>query len=235
MARCPWSASAIPSSRASAWSGRNGRWSAIFARRLHGRLQRPVRWRACGLKWRRFDDDPRADRSRRAGGGCLHRLGRRQRCRAWRQRREVYSQPRRLAATLRRKSPHSALVFAGIPPLDRFPALPWPLGAVLGARAARLQAAAQAAAREMNTICFDFPADLPPGGFASDGFHPAEDACDAWAGWLLEAWLSRTSRPARLIANQHRHQRDDRDWQHEADHDRRILVEGIVVLRSRIR
>ena len=47
-------------------------------------------------------------------------------------------------------------------------------------------------------LCFDFPPELPAGGFAPDGFHPASPACDVWAGWLLEAWLSRPSRPASL-------------------------------------
>jgi lysophospholipase L1-like esterase len=100
-----------------------------------------------------------------------------------------------IAATLHRKSPQAALIFAGIPPLDRFPALPWPLGAVLGARAARLQVATRAVAVDLRATCFDFPAELPPGGFAPDGFHPASQACDAWAEWLLEAWLSHPPRP----------------------------------------
>jgi lysophospholipase L1-like esterase len=167
-----------------------------FARRLHGRLQRAVRWRACGLN----GADSTTIRERiapvaPAADVYIVSAGVNDAVRGVSVA-EFTANLAGLAATLRRKSPHSALVFAGIPPLERFPALPWPLGAVLGARAARLQAAARAAAREMNTICFDFPADLPPGGFARDGFHPAEDACDAWAGWLLEAWLSRTSRPA---------------------------------------
>ena len=169
-----------------------------FARRLHEWSGRPVRWRACGvngadstmIRERIAPVAPAADVyvvsagvNDAVRGVSVARFS---------------ANLAEVAATLRRKSPQAALVFAGIPPLDRFPALPWPLGAVLGARAARLQAASRAAAPEMHAVCFDFPANLPAGGFARDGFHPAEDACDTWAGWLLEAWLSRTSRPASL-------------------------------------
>ena len=169
-----------------------------FARRLHERSGRPVRWRACGvngadstmIRERIAPVAPAADVYIVSAGvnDAVRGVGTTR----------FAANLAEIAATLRRKSPQAALVFAGIPPLDRFPALPWPLGAVLGARAARLQAAARAAAPGMHAICFDFPANLPPGGFARDGFHPAEAACDAWAGWLLEAWLSRTSHPASL-------------------------------------
>jgi lysophospholipase L1-like esterase len=167
-----------------------------FARRLHERSGRPVRWRACGLngadstmiRERIAPVAPAADVyivsagvNDAVRGVSVARFS---------------TNLVEVAATLRRKSPQAALVFAGIPPLDRFPALPWPLGAVLGARAARLQAAARAVAADLRTVCFDFPADLPPGGFARDGFHPAAEACDAWARWLLDAWLSPAERPA---------------------------------------
>lgn len=167
-----------------------------FARRLHERSGRPVRWRACGVngadsamvRQRIAPVAPAADVyivsagvNDAVRGVSVARFS---------------ANLAELAATLRRKSPQAALVFAGIPPLDRFPALPWPLGAVLGARAARLQAAIRSTAGDLRAVCYDFPADLPPGGFALDGFHPAADACDAWAGWLLDAWLSPASRPA---------------------------------------
>ncbi len=167
-----------------------------FARRLHERSGRPVRWRACGvngadstmIRERIAPVAPAADVyvvsagvNDAVRGVSVARFS---------------ANLAEVAVTLRRTSPQAALVFAGIPPLDRFPALPWPLGAVLGARAARLQAATRSTARDLGAVCFDFPADLPPGGFAPDGFHPASQACDIWAEWLLETWLSRPSRPA---------------------------------------
>ena len=69
-------------------------------------------------------------------------------------------------------------------------------GALLGERAARLQAAVRELAPRLDLVCFDFPPELPAGGFARDGFHPGSQACDEWAGWLLDAWLSRPARAA---------------------------------------
>ena len=167
-----------------------------FARRLHERTGRPVRWRACGvngadstmIRERIAPVAPAADVYIVSAGvnDAVRGVGTT----------TFAANMAAVAEILRHKSPQAVLIFAGIPPLDRFPALPWPLGAVLGARAARLQEAARAVAPGTHAICFDFPANLPAGGFARDGFHPAEAACDAWAGWLLEAWLSRTGRPA---------------------------------------
>lgn len=87
---------------------------------------------------------------------------------------------------LREKAPASGFLFAGVPPLERFPALPAPLNSLLGAQARDLQqAAADALAGRPRTYCYFFPATVPPGEFARDGFHPAESAVLAWAGALL--------------------------------------------------
>ena len=75
---------------------------------------------------------------------------------------------------------------AGVPPLERFPALPAPLNTLLGAQARDLQqAAATALAGRPRTYCYFFPTTIPPGDFARDGCHPAESAVLAWAGELL--------------------------------------------------
>ncbi len=167
-----------------------------FARRLHERSGRAVQWQACGvngadstmIRERIAPAAPAADFYIVSAGvnDAVRGVGTT----------KFAADLAAVATTLRRKSPQAALVFAGIPPLDRFPALPWPLGAVLGARAARLQAAINAIAGDLRAVCFDFPADLPAGGFARDGFHPAADACDQWASWLLEACFSPADQPA---------------------------------------
>lgn len=100
----------------------------------------------------------------------------------------------RALAALRRRSPDATVIFTGVPPLSMFPALPSPLGPLLGERARRLQAAAREVVMRADGLCFDFPGTLPPGGFARDGFHPAAAACGEWAEWLLELWLSRPER-----------------------------------------
>jgi lysophospholipase L1-like esterase len=90
---------------------------------------------------------------------------------------------------LRRKAPESDVVFAGVPPLQCFPALPWPLGAMLAHRATQLQAVAAAiTSRYQRALCFNFPTTMPAEQFASDSFHPAEVACQQWAEGLLALW-----------------------------------------------
>lgn len=79
-----------------------------------------------------------------------------------------------------------AIVFAGIPPLEVFPALPWPLSRVLGARARALQAAAVELTGRRGLRVVNFPARIDPAGFAADGFHPGESGCAAWARWVAD-------------------------------------------------
>lgn len=161
-----------------------------FARRLHERTARPVAWRAHGCNGA-------------TSASIAERLATRVKPA------DVYlvsagvndvthgvaagrfaANIARLLGTLRGRSPGALIIFTGIPPLAMFPALPWPLGALLWDRASRLQAAARAVLLEAGALGFDFPQSLPRGGFARDGFHPAADACGEWAGWLLDLWLS---------------------------------------------
>ena len=91
---------------------------------------------------------------------------------------------------LRRKAPQSVIFFSGLPRLECFPALPWPLNSLLAGRARELQhAAATISARYDRVLCFHFPPVMPAEHFASDGFHPAEIACERWAEGLLDLWL----------------------------------------------
>jgi lysophospholipase L1-like esterase len=162
-----------------------------FVRRLHRRVQRPVHWRAHGANGAGAAEvlariAPRVP----AADLYLLSVGVNDAVRGTPARRYADALAA-LAGRLHERSPGAAILFAGIPPLERFPALPWPLDVVLGERAARLQSAARAVAARFEFTCFDFPPELPAGGFARDGFHPGSQACDTWAAWLLEAWLSR--------------------------------------------
>ncbi len=90
---------------------------------------------------------------------------------------------------LRRKSPRAIILYAGLPPLATFPALPWPLNIILAERVDALRlAAAEVLDRDERAYCFEFPSSMPADAFASDGFHPAETACERWARGLLELW-----------------------------------------------
>jgi lysophospholipase L1-like esterase len=100
-----------------------------------------------------------------------------------------------LTATRRQPS----VVFGGIPPLARFPALPWPLSRVLGGRAARLQQAAIDLTGYRGLKVVVFPSRLARAGFSSDGFHPGPAGCADWSRWVADGMSLRleTLRDAR--------------------------------------
>jgi len=67
------------------------------------------------------------------------------------------------------------VVFAPLPPIDRFPLLPQPLRRVLGADARRHDAAlARWAGRRQNVSHLGIDLDLSADAMAEDGFHPGE-------------------------------------------------------------
>lgn len=78
------------------------------------------------------------------------------------------------------------ILLAGIPPMQRFPALPPPLSTMMGLRATLLDAVSrQFAARrgDMLHAPMDF-VDRPDGLFCRDGFHPNARAHALWARQL---------------------------------------------------
>ena len=161
-----------------------------FARRLHERTRHPVEWQAVGFNGATSAEVARSIAQRVPGADVyLLSVGVNDVTHAVSVR-KFAGNVASLAATLRSRSAAATILFVGIPPLAMFPALPWPLGALLGERARRLQAAARATLTGENAFCFDFPESRPAGGFAPDGFHPAADACGEWAEWLLDAWFS---------------------------------------------
>jgi lysophospholipase L1-like esterase len=163
--------------------------TASYARLLHGRLACDVEWRVHGLEGA-------------TSAAVLHKLAPAVpdahvyvvSCGVNDVTRGV--SPAKFAANLagvldllRRKAPQSVVLYGGLPPLDSFPALPWPLRSILAARAQELQAAAATLlARHERSFCFRFRSPVPADQFASDGFHPGERACARWARGLLELW-----------------------------------------------
>jgi lysophospholipase L1-like esterase len=79
-----------------------------------------------------------------------------------------------------------SVVFGGIPPLASFPALPWPLSRVLGARAARLQQAAVDLTGYRGLKVVVFPSRMVRAGFSRDGFHPGPAGCAEWSRWVAD-------------------------------------------------
>jgi lysophospholipase L1-like esterase len=80
------------------------------------------------------------------------------------------------------------LYLTGVPPLGRFPLLPDPLRSLLGARAARFDAALAAVAAQWPNVRH-LPVDpglLDAETMASDGFHPGLRAHALWGAALAE-------------------------------------------------
>jgi len=160
--------------------------TAAYARLLHARTQRPIEWRVRGRNGATSASVLR-ELAPTAPAGDLYVISV-----------GVNDVTRRVTPgafgrnvagiheRLRHQAPSSAFLFAGVPPLERFPALPAPLNSLLGAQARELQqAAAETLAGRPRTYCYFFPTTVPPGDFARDGFHPAESAVLAWASELL--------------------------------------------------
>ena len=77
--------------------------------------------------------------------------------------------------------PAVRIVHAGIPPLERFPALQGRLGRLLGAHGDICIAAARLAAERSGVLYSPFPSAVSSTAFARDGFHPNDRGCAAWA------------------------------------------------------
>jgi lysophospholipase L1-like esterase len=86
-----------------------------------------------------------------------------------------------LVTALRSRVGDAAVVVGGVAPLNRFPALPWPLRSVLGWRSAALQAAADHLSGRLPRVVVErFTIPFEPGLFACDGFHPNRRAHALW-------------------------------------------------------
>ena len=87
---------------------------------------------------------------------------------------------RRFARRARERWPTAVVVHAGIPPLERFPALAGRLGEVLGRHGRSCIGAVRSAAIAADALYVPFPADVYAAHFARDGFHPNERGCAIW-------------------------------------------------------
>lgn len=78
--------------------------------------------------------------------------------------------------------PDVRIIFAGLPPMSRFPLPPQPLRYSLGLRSATLDSiAASIISGYPNAV--HVPTRINPleHGFCEDGFHPSADSCTLWA------------------------------------------------------
>jgi lysophospholipase L1-like esterase len=89
------------------------------------------------------------------------------------------------------------VLLAGVPPLDYFPALPNPLGLVLGARSASLARASDGLAKRMKRVVhvpFEIEKERCNDLFCADGFHPSELGYKLWAEQLAAALIEAQSK-----------------------------------------
>jgi lysophospholipase L1-like esterase len=80
-----------------------------------------------------------------------------------------------LVNELRQQSPHALIVIMGLPPMGHFPALPQPLRALIGMRAAHFDDIMREYA-DTDKSLVHFPLHLvpEPQQFCGDGYHPSE-------------------------------------------------------------
>jgi lysophospholipase L1-like esterase len=78
--------------------------------------------------------------------------------------------------------PGARIVFAGLPPMARFPLPPQPLRFALGTRAATLdRIATEVIADYPNARHIPTRIDVGTHDFCDDGFHPSPNSCTLWA------------------------------------------------------
>lgn len=78
-----------------------------------------------------------------------------------------------LLAALEAHSPRAVTVLLGIPPMQTFPLLPWPLRGLLGLRAGILDRIGAAVARSRGALHRPYARRLRPEQFSDDGYHPS--------------------------------------------------------------
>jgi lysophospholipase L1-like esterase len=92
------------------------------------------------------------------------------------------SRTERLHGLLRERFGARLICVAGLPPMERFPALPGALARALGARAARFDLALREhLSASPDRVHLPFDLSLSPQMMAADGFHPGEAIHAAWA------------------------------------------------------
>lgn len=124
----------------------------------------------------RLSDLPRAPWDVLVTSLGVNDISRRTSMRAW------LEDQRALRSLARTRFGVSRLVIAGLPPVDRFPALPQPLRWYLGGRARRFtERLAEDVAGEADARVIDLRFPLGPEAMAEDGFHPGPPAYREWA------------------------------------------------------
>ncbi len=95
-----------------------------------------------------------------------------------------------LVTELKRKWPKAHIIFAGLPPMGKFPWPPQPLRFTLGLRAATLDAiAAGVVSQQPDMLHIPTDIDSVEQEFCEDGFHPSAESCSHWAKELARRYI----------------------------------------------
>jgi lysophospholipase L1-like esterase len=102
----------------------------------------------------------------------------------------------RLLNAIASRRPRALVVFAGLPPMERFPLLPQPLRTALGIRSAMIdEVAARVIGEKDHAIHVPMDIDALQGKvemtFCEDGFHPDATGSAAWANHLAQIITAR--------------------------------------------
>ena len=101
---------------------------------------------------------------------------------------------RGLLERIRTRWPAARILFAGLPPMGRFPLPPQPLRFSLGLRAATLDRIARAViAGHPGAVHVMTRIDPERHDFCEDGFHPAPESCTLWARELAALHTGRSN------------------------------------------
>lgn len=106
-----------------------------------------------------------------------------------------------LVLALRERSGDIPVLLAGVPPVERFTALPQPLRNCLGRRARILDGKARGLVSRLPGLCHCRTPLPRPEHLAADGFHPSPAGYSGWA-WVLAHALTTLARlsPDELVA-----------------------------------
>lgn len=166
-----------------------------LAQELAWRLQRPVRWRACGkngVTAREALQQVLPHIPPQPVDLALVAFGVNDTT-AFRSVRQWRRDLRELLGALDARCSPKLVILSGVPPIAHFPALPQPLRWVMGLKANALDHASRALALQLPRMLY-VPLELDTSDaalMAADGFHPSAKGCSAWAKLLAEAYAAR--------------------------------------------
>ncbi len=92
-----------------------------------------------------------------------------------------------LVLALRERNGDIPVLLAGVPPVERFTALPQPLRSCLGRRARSFDREARRLASRLPSLCHCYTPLPRAEHLADDGFHPSPAGYSAWAWTLAQA------------------------------------------------